>query len=333
MMTDFLDTCYDAIKMQEDSIPRTIATVDDASISVLENKKQIVLIGCGDSYAAAAYGRWAFLSAGLNAQVVSPDEIRHLRLDKESVVIGITASGRSISTIDALQWSRAQGATNIVLTDNASGMASQEADHVWVTKSEVKTYNTSPSTPTTAAMTYLLVISSKLCVSDRLSHDIQQLENVGKEMLAWAEKEGENISLLTRPNIPIYLISEGPNHVASQIGMMKFNEFSILKGIAVIREEFSHHHNLSINDNDSAVLISNSPPQSTDDAYMNVLTGTLKMKAYHLYTDEQLNLVLPLVQAIPNMIALQMASYYTVLKYNPDKESFRQSHAEAFKIY
>ncbi len=333
MMTEFLDICYDAIRMQENSIPQTIAAVDDASISELENTNQIVLIGCGDSYAAAAYGRWAFLSAGLNAQVVSPDEIRHLRLDKESVVIGITASGRSISTIDALQWSRAQGATNIVLTDNASGTASQEADHVWVPKSGVKTYNTSPSAPTTAAMVYLLVISSKLYVSDRLSQNIQQLKSVGKEMLTWAENEGKNISLLTRPNVPMYLISEGPNHVAAQIGMMKFNEFSILKGTAVIREEFSHHHNLSLNDNDSAVLISDSPPQSIDDTYMNALTDTLKMKAYHLYTDEKLNLDLPLVQAIPNMIALQMASYYTVLKFNPDKEWFKLPNVDAFKIY
>jgi hypothetical protein len=115
--------------------------------------------------------------------------------------------------------------------------------------------------------------------------------------------------------------------------MMKFNEFSILKGIAALREEFSHHYNLSLNDNDSAVLISNSPPQSIDNAYMNVLTDTLKMKAYHLYTDEKLSLDLPLVQAIPNMMALQMASYYTVLKFDPDKEWFKLPNVDAFKIY
>ncbi|MHA2025869.1 MAG: MurR/RpiR family transcriptional regulator [Candidatus Thorarchaeota archaeon] len=332
-MTEFLDICYDAIKMQEKSIPKTIAAVDESSVSVLENKRQIVLVGCGDSYAAADYGRWTFLNIGLNALFVSPDEIRHLRLDKESVVIGITASGRSLATIDALQKAKSQGATIVVLTDNAEGMASEEADHVWVTKSGVGTYNTSPSAPTTAAMVYLLGISSKLGAADRLDHDIQQLKSVGKEMLTWAEQKGKVISQLTKPDVPIYLISEGPNHVAAQIGMMKFNEFSILKGIAAIREDFSHHYNLAIKENDGGVLISSSPTNSTDDAYAKVLTDTLKMKAYHLYTDEKLNLELPLVQAIPNMIALQMASYHTVLKFDPDKESFKQSHAEAFKIY
>jgi hypothetical protein len=152
-------------------------------------------------------------------------------------------------------------------------------------------------------------------------------------MITWAEQEGVAISKLTSPNVPIYLISEGPNHVAAQIGMMKFNEYSILKGIAAVREEFRHHHNISIKDNESAVLITGSPVDSSDDVYMSVLTDSLKMRTYHLHVNEKLRLELPLVQAIPNTIALQMAAFHTVVRYNPDKESFNLPHAEAFKIY
>jgi fructoselysine-6-P-deglycase FrlB-like protein len=152
-------------------------------------------------------------------------------------------------------------------------------------------------------------------------------------MLAWAESTGKDIAKLTSPNVPIYLISEGPNHVAAQIGMMKFNEFSILKGIAVIREEFRHHYNLSVNDDDLAVLISNNPPEPSDEIYMRGLTDGLKMKSYNLYTNEDLKIELPLVQAIPNMIALQMASYYTVLKFDPNKDWFKKPNVDAFTIY
>lgn len=332
-MTEFLDICYDSIKLQEKSIPQAIAEADKAPISVLEEKREIVLVGCGDSYAAADYGRWAFLNVGLNALFVSPDELRYLRLDSDSVVIGITASGRSLATIDALQKSKERGASVVVLTDNVEGVISQEADHVWVTNSGVETYDTSPSAPTTAAMAYLLATSSRLGVSEELDNDIQQLKKVGKKMMEWAEKVGKNISEMTNPNVPIYLISEGPNYVAAQIGMMKFNEFSILKGIAAIREDFRHHYNLSINDNDSAVLISDSPPEPSDDTYMSALTDALKLRAYHLYTDENLKISFPLVQTIPNMIALQMASFHTVVKFDPDKESFMLSRTEAFKIY
>jgi glucosamine 6-phosphate synthetase-like amidotransferase/phosphosugar isomerase protein len=332
-MTEFLDVCYDSIKMQEKSILRTIDGVDKTSSSVFEDKKQVVLVGCGDSYAAADYGRWAFLSAGINALFVSPDELKHIHLDNDSIVIGITASGRSLATVDTLQQAKQFGSTVVVLTDNVEGTASEDADHVWVTKSGVSTYNTSPSAPTTAAMVYLLKVASKLSKSEELERDIQQLKTIAKEMIAWAEIEGKKISNLVKPNIPIYLVSEGPNHVAAQIGMMKFNEFSVLQGFAAIREDFRHHYNLSINDGDSAVLITNSPPEQADSTYMKVLRDALKMKAFHLYCKEDFNLKLSLVQAIPNMIALQMASYHTVLKFNPDKESFKLPHAEAFKIY
>ncbi|MHA2425078.1 MAG: SIS domain-containing protein [Candidatus Thorarchaeota archaeon] len=332
-MTEFLDICYDTIKMQEKSIPHTIAEAEKASISVLEDKRQIVLVGCGDSYAAADYGRWAFLKAGINSLIVSPDELKHIPLNEKTVVIGITASGRSLATIDAMQKAKKFGSTIVVLTDNAEGTASQDADHIWVTKSGVSTYNTSPSAPTTAAMVYLLEVVSRLGKSDRLAHDLQQLMNIGKQMIIWAEIEGKKISNLTTPDVPIYLVSEGPNHVAAQIGMMKFNEFSVLKGVSAKREEFRHHYNISINDGDSAVLITDSPPEQSDNTYMDVLRDALKMMAYHLYSKEDFGLKLPLVQAIPNMIALQMASYYTVLKFNPDKESFKLPHAEAFKIY
>ena len=334
-MTEFLDICYDSIKKQEHAIPKTIDAVDEMAASVLEDKKQVVLVGCGDSYAAADYGRWAFLNVGINASVVSPDEIGYLHLGKDTTVIGITASGRSLATIDALQKAKSRGATIVVLTDDKNGPASQEADHVWITKSGVRTYNTSPSAPTTAAMAYLLTVSSGLDDDSEgsLDHDIKQLKSIGKELIIWAEKEGNAISQLTSPNVPIYLISEGPSYVAAQIGMMKFNEFSILKGFAAIREEFRHHFNLSIKENESAVLITQSPVDSSDNVYMSVLSNTLKMKAYHLHVDGRLKIGLPLVQTIPNTIALQMAAYQTVRRYNPDKESFNQTLAEAFKIY
>ncbi|MFX1560545.1 MAG: MurR/RpiR family transcriptional regulator, partial [Promethearchaeota archaeon] len=221
-MTEFLDICYDSMKKQEQAIPRTMDAVDQTAASIIGSKKQIILIGCGDSYAVADYGKWAFWRVGLNALVVSPDEIRNLRLSKDTVVIGISASGRSLVTIEALQKARSEGATSIVLTDNKNGAASQDADYVWVTKSGVETYNTSPQAPTTTAMAYLLVVSAGITDESEknLGQDIEQLKSVGKEMMSWAEREGIAISQLTSPNVPIYLISEGPNHVAAQIGMM-----------------------------------------------------------------------------------------------------------------
>jgi fructoselysine-6-P-deglycase FrlB-like protein len=151
-------------------------------------------------------------------------------------------------------------------------------------------------------------------------------------MISWAESVGKEIVHVVNRQKPLFLIADGPNYVAAQIGAMKFNEFSLIKGVSAIREEFQHHHVLSINDDDRAILITDDG-ELNDEKYLEVLTDALKMQVFHLHTPEQLNLISPLGQAIANTIALQMGSYYTVLKLNPEKQRFKLPHAEAFRIY
>ena len=333
-MTEFLDSCYDVIKIQERSIAHTIKSVDLKNISDITAKQRIVLIGAGDSYAVSEYGKWVFRSIGLDAISLSPPEIMHFPLDSETVVIGVTASGRSLSTLDALQKAKDEGAKTIVLTDNSDGKASEETSNLWVTKSDVDSYNVSPASPTTTAMAYLLAIASELesKLQTDLQNDLKQLTKIGKDMVKWAEHEGTIIAKLVTPGPPLYMISDGPNHVAAQIGMMKFNEFAVVKGFAALREDFCHHQNLSINDGDQALLISGKD-ESDDERYMKVLTEVLNMQAHHIHVPEEFGFKTALAQTIPNTIALQMGAHFTVRRYNPNMEWFRMPHAKAFRIY
>ena len=333
-MTEFLDSCYEMIKVQEISIADTINSVDVNNVSDITGKQRIVLIGAGDSYAVSEYGKWVFHSIGLNAISLSPPEIIHIPLDSDTVVIGVTASGRSISTLDALQKARAKGAETIVLTDNPDGKASEETSSLWVTKANVDSYNVSPASPTTTAMAYLLAIASELesKLQTDLQDDLKQLTKIGKDLLKWAEHEGKVIAKLVTPGPPLYMVSDGPNHVAAQIGMMKFNEFAIVKGFAALREDFCHHQNLSINDGDQALLISGKE-ESDDERYMKVLTEVLNMQAHHIHVPEEFGFTTALAQTIPNTIALQMGAHFTVRRYNPDMQWFRMPHAKAFRIY
>ena len=334
-MTEFLDACYGAIRKQGTAIPETLASVDLEEAEIISDGKRIVLVGCGDSYATAEYGKWAFLKVGLNAISLSPTEMAHIALDKRSVVIGITASGRSLATITALDQAKSKGATTVVLTDDPEGKAVEIADRVWITRSGVNSYNISPSSPTTTAMVYLLKVAECFtnAADDRLHNDVIRLETLGKRLVDWADRKGNAILEMIDVGKPLYLISEGPNYVAAMIGHMKFNEYSLVKSILGRREEVQHHYALSIDDNDRAVLVSDSPVTLDDASYMNVLTKTLKMQAYHLYADDELELLTSLAQTIPNAIALQMAAYYTVLKFDSSKKQWKQPHADAFKIY
>ncbi len=332
-MTEFLDSCYKMIKIQEKSIADTINSVDLKNVSDIAGKR-ILLIGAGDSYAVSEYGKWLFRSIGLDAISLSPPEVIHVPMDSETVVIGVTASGRSLSTFDALQKVRAEGAETIVLTDDPEGKVCDETSSVWVTKANVDSYNISPASPTTTAMAYLLAIASEIesKLQTDLQYDLKQLAKIGGKMLEWSEHEGKIIANLVTPGPPLYMISDGPNHVAAQIGMMKFNEFAVVKGFAALREDFCHHQNLSIDDGDQALLISGKE-MVDDERYMKVLTEVLNMQAHHIHVPEEFGLKTALAQTIPNSIALQMGAHFTVRRYNPNMEWFRMPHAKAFRIY
>jgi glucosamine 6-phosphate synthetase-like amidotransferase/phosphosugar isomerase protein len=332
-MSNFLDLCYAAILAQGSSIANTLESADVEDRINFRDNQRVILVGAGDSYAVADFGRWVFLSTGINAYSISPTEIEYIPLDSECVVIGVTASGRSLSTIDAIRRAKMQGAKTIVLTDNPKGKAAEEASEVWITRAGVDSYNISPSSPTTTAMAYLLKVASGVDsqIQSDLEQDLNLLSRIGREMLAWAEREGAIISNMVSPRTPLYMISDGPNYVAAQIGMMKFDEFSIIKGIAALREEFCHHNVLSIKEGEQAILISISPITASDDQYLTILFDVLKMQAYHLHNN--LGFRTALAQTIPNTIALQLAAHYTVRRFDPEISGFKMPHARAFKIY
>lgn len=334
-MTEFLDACYNAIRKQEISLSETIKAADDESVSFLRNKRLVVLTGCGDSFAIADYGRWAFLGVGLNSVAISPLAISQIQLDGSCLVIGVSASGRSTATIDALKAAKATNATTIALTDNPEGKAAEYADYMWVTQSGVESHNISPSSVTTTAMVYLLKLAVELQEQpdSQIGRDLRQLKHVGKRMVDWAEGVGKAISEVVPPEGPLYTISDGSNHVAAQIGMMKFNEYSVVHSFAALREDFRHHHVLSINEGDSAVLVSDSPTNGNDALFFRALVDKLRMRAYHLYTPEDLNLESPLGQTVANSIAFQMAAFHHVMKYDGEKPHWKEPNVNAFEIY
>jgi glucosamine 6-phosphate synthetase-like amidotransferase/phosphosugar isomerase protein len=333
-MTEFLDICYNAIKLQATAIPETLRNVGNRDIYTIKDKR-LIFIGCGDSYAVGEYGKWAFLRANHDSIVLSASELQQVLLDEDSVVIGITASGRSLETIAALEYAQKNDAVTVALTDNEEGAACDCADHTWLTKSGVETYNTSPSAPTTAAMVYLLKLAviEQAMPRTRIHNDIHMWEQEADDIVTWAESVGKQIAQLPNPGEMIYNVSEGANYVAAQLGMMKFNEYSLVKGTCALKEEFRHHYNLSIRGGEPVVFITDSPSNDRDVTYLRILVDTLKMRAYHLRTPSELHLESPLGQSIANTIALQMAAFYHASRHNPEMDKFKLPNAEAFKIY
>ncbi len=333
-MTEFLLNCYKAITAQARAIPQTLIQATRKDEEPLRNKS-IILTGCGDSYAVAHYGEWIFHRFGMNAIALSPTEIPRVHIDDNTVIIGITASGRSRTTIAGLQHAKSKQASIIVLTDNRNGRANAFADEIWLTHALVDTYNISPSSPTTCAMAYLLKIGTIEYGNpdSKEAHDVKQLQGIGTEVINWAENIGHAISEMVVPKNPLYLIADGPNYVAAELGQMKFNEYSLLYGLPALREEFCHHWNLNLNEGDRAILITDGPRTNEDEEYERILTETIGMVVFRLFAPTEFGLQSDLGTAIVNTIAMQMAAYHTVKKHEPKKSGWRLPHANAFKIY
>ena len=334
-MSKFLDDCHNAMKKQAESIAKTLKGIDRKEVYTIKDKDLIVFLGAGDSYAVAEFGKDVFLAIGKSAVSLSPHEIERLRLTDRAIVIGITASGRSLSTIKALEHAKKEGVDTVVLTDDTGGAATQVADHKWVTDSGVTSYNIAPTSPTTCAMAYLLKLAMlrEAMPHSRLHEDSHRFEHHLEELIPWADKTGKEIADMIDVNRTLFLLGEGAQYVAAQIGMMKFNEFSLLKSVPVIKEEFQHHYNLVVEDDDQVVVISDRITEDTDEKFINVMKDVLHMEVYRLQTPKDLRLESTFGQAIANTIALQFAAYYTVLKQSPSMEWFKLPNAKAFDIY
>ncbi|MCF2137323.1 MAG: SIS domain-containing protein [Candidatus Thorarchaeota archaeon] len=332
MVSNFVEQCGRALHLQERTIPKALAGGSETETDIIQDKRLIVLTGCGDSYAVAEYGAWALLQEGFNALAMPAPDVRRIHLDERCLVIGITASGRSLATIDAVKVAAHQGAHILALTDNGQGEINNVVEDRWLTETGVETYDIIPTAPTTAAMAFLLGVAGQL-KSERYERDLQSVKREMGVIFHAAEGEGRVISELISTEQKAYFISEGPNFVAAQLGMMKMNETSLTQGIAVQREEFQHYGSLPTQEGDLAVLIADTPTTERDIAFVRVLWERLGLRSYHLHAPSTPTIETPLAQALVNTITLQFAVYHALRRYAPEKEWFRLPHARAFKIY
>ncbi|TFG15331.1 SIS domain-containing protein [Candidatus Thorarchaeota archaeon] len=334
-MSEFLQKNHDGIMKQKTGIPDTLGEISNEDIMPLIDRRMVLLTGAGDSYAVAQYGQWALANARCVAVAVSPPEIERYSLDKDCLVIGITASGRSVSTINALKHAQDEGAQTLILTDNPKSESIHIADFKWITKSGVDTFDIAPTAPTTAAMAYLLQTAALMLAlpNEGICKDCRTLQKKMPKIIDWAVAEGKIIADFIDVDNALYLISEGPNYVAAHIGMMKFNEFSLQRTIVSLREEFQHHFNLSLQEGNRAVLVADSPTTESDEKYMSILNEPLEVPSYLLSAPESPNLLSSSAQAIANTIALQVAAYQLALAHNPDMGWFKLPNAKAFRIY
>ena len=140
------DSCYDMFVKRigeiKIALENTASVLDknslEAAAKAIMSSNRIVIFGLGNSASVAVDAQHKFLRVGLNASACNDNHMQAIiasHLDKDSVAIGITHSGRSVDIIQALKIAKLNNATTICITNHSVSPVTQISDICLFTKS------------------------------------------------------------------------------------------------------------------------------------------------------------------------------------------------------
>ena len=119
------------------------ADVLETAAKKISDAQRIAIFGLGNSSSIAIDAQHKFLRAGLTASAYCDNHMQAIaasHLTKNDVAIGISHSGSSKDVVEALQLSRAAGATTICITNFGKSPIIKQSDIVLFTAAEETKY-------------------------------------------------------------------------------------------------------------------------------------------------------------------------------------------------
>jgi glucosamine--fructose-6-phosphate aminotransferase (isomerizing) len=104
----------------------------------MRDLRRIVIVACGTAYHAGVIGRYVieeWARVPVEPDIASEWIYRNPVLDKDTLVIGISQSGETRDTIQAMQLARSLGARTVAITNQMGSQITREVDSVIMTRS------------------------------------------------------------------------------------------------------------------------------------------------------------------------------------------------------
>jgi len=130
----------------------------------LRNLRRIVILACGTAYHAGVAGRYVieeWARVPVEHDIASEWRYRNPVLDKNTLVIGISQSGETRDTIDAMVLARKHGARTMAITNMMGAQITREVDSVLYTRAGLE-MGVAASKTFTAQISLLYLIALKL---------------------------------------------------------------------------------------------------------------------------------------------------------------------------
>ena len=178
------ETIAERIRFGEITLDGLLLSDDD-----LRGLRRIVILACGTAYHAGVAGRYVieeWARVPVEHDIASEWRYRNPVLDKNTLVIGISQSGETRDTIDAMVLARKQGARTMAITNMMGSQITREVDSVLYTRAGLE-MGVAASKTFTAQVALLYLIALKLAqVRETLPKD--EIESLIAEVQLLPEK-------------------------------------------------------------------------------------------------------------------------------------------------
>jgi glutamine---fructose-6-phosphate transaminase (isomerizing) len=206
---------------------------------------RVIVVGHGDSYISGVAAEMAFSSAmGVQFSVMHSqyflDYASHwLRSPATTLVIGVTASGGTERTVQAIESARTCGSRTLAVTGSRGSWAAAVADHVML--AELPNRRPSPGIRTyQASVTALLMLALVLHGSEHLLEEITRLPPMVGATVKAARASCDSIAASIADASSLTLAGTGPSYSSALYGAAKMTEAAGLPASARDLEEWWH---------------------------------------------------------------------------------------------
>jgi glucosamine--fructose-6-phosphate aminotransferase (isomerizing) len=155
----------------------------------LKNLRRIVILACGTAYHAGVVGRYLieeWARVPVEHDIASEWRYRNPVLDADTLVIGISQSGETRDTIQAMELARSMGAHTLAITNMMGAQIAREVDSVLYTRAGLE-IGVAATKTFTAQVALLALLALKLA-QERDTLPQAELDELTSELAALPEK-------------------------------------------------------------------------------------------------------------------------------------------------
>jgi glutamine---fructose-6-phosphate transaminase (isomerizing) len=300
--------------------------------SYINNSQDVYFVGCGTTGVVSMCARYLFAKiAKKKVHFEYGSEFSHLNeiLEPNSVVIGISQSGETIDTLEAIEMANSKNCKTVCITNVENSTISRASDKTILINAGIeKAVASTKATTSQIGITMLLAFAciNKSTQAKQILHDTSGKIN---DML---NPRYENILLKLAAKIKdtqdMYIIGKGINFPVAKEAAIKIQEITYIHAEAFAGGELKHGPLALIKEKTPVIAIA-----SIDENYVDIISNATEIKSrggFIIGISPKPNEIFDIWLKVPehtvdaaiiNLIPIQLLSYFIgILKNNnPDK--------------